>query len=222
MNVRPALTGKIFGRLRVLGPAPMPKGRGTYWRCVCECGAEKIVRRDCLVGGGSKSCGCLQREVVVAHSYRHGGAVRGKADRAYVSWKAMLDRCCNPKHEAYERYAGRGITVCARWMDFKNFRADMGERPTGLTLERVDNDKGYERDNCEWVTPKAQANNRRDNIHLSFCGRTLPVSSWAQETGISVGLITKRLLKGWPVERALTEPIHIEKRNHVASLEERS
>lgn len=130
-------------------------------------------------------------------------------------------RCYNPKHEAYERYAGRGIAVCERWRDFRNFRVDMGVRPKGLTLERVDNDKGYEPGNCEWRTPKEQANNRRDNLYLSFQDKAQHVSAWAQETGISVRLITKRLSNGWSVERALTEPTHIEKRNHRISLEER-
>lgn len=213
MNIGPDITGLTFGRLLVLGRGSGPKGRGTYWLCVCRCGTQKNFRRDGLLSGSSQSCGCLQKDSVRASNYVHGGAVRGTRDRAYGSWKSMMSRCYDPNHEAHGRYAGRGIKVCDRWHDFRNFRVDMGERPLGLTLERVDNDRGYDPGNCEWRTPKEQANNRRDNVLVSFDGKTKTVSAWAAFIGIPRDSLDRRFRNGWSIERSLTEPIHAEKQN---------
>lgn len=213
MNFGPDLIGKTFGRLTVIAKGIGIKNRGTYWVCRCQCGTEKTIRRDSLTTG-TRSCGCEQKETVRRINYVHGGAMRGNQDYAYSSWKAMMTRCYDRGHEAYSRYAGRGITVCERWHDFRNFKEDMGDRPDRLTLERVDNDKGYEPGNCEWRTPKAQANNRRDNIVISFNGVSRTVSAWAEALGLTRDVLANRLRNGWSVERALTEPLHTEKRNH--------
>jgi hypothetical protein len=117
----------------------------------------------------------------------------------------MLQRCTNPKNPSFERYGGRGITVCERWRDFAAFQADMGEPPAGLTLDRKDNDLGYQPENCRWATDAEQTRNTRRNRRLTLDGRTQCMSDWARELGIRQQLISRRLSDGWPVERALAK-----------------
>lgn len=116
----------------------------------------------------------------------------------------MKVRCSNPKSQAYVRYGARGITVCERWHSFENFYADMGERPEGMTLDREDNNKGYEPGNCRWATRREQTRNRNITISLSFNGRTQPLAAWAEELGLSYYLLLSRYKAGWSIERLLT------------------
>lgn len=122
-------------------------------------------------------------------------------------WKGMRQRCLNANAPAYADYGGRGITICERWMEsFENFLADMGEKPEGLTLDRRDNNGPYSPENCAWASRKAQAENRRSNRILEFGGKRQILSQWAADMGEPVTLLAGRLDRGWPVERALTEP----------------
>jgi hypothetical protein len=161
------MAGQKFGRLLVLrrGPTTSSKGAAS-WICRCECGTERNVLGESLRSGNTQSCGCLQKEAVRRISFRHGYAVRNKRSRAYKAWYHMLDRCSRQANPRYHRYGGRGITVCKRWKKFENFLADMGEPPAGLSLDRINNDGPYAPDNCRWVTPKEQANNRGKPTHL--------------------------------------------------------
>ena len=120
----------------------------------------------------------------------------------------MLTRCTNVNDEHYELWGGRGIKVCDRWRtSFKNFYADMGDRPEGLSLDRIDNDGDYEPSNCRWATQKQQQNNRRNNTSLAFNGLTATMSDWADRLGISKVTLCARLTRyGWSVERALSTP----------------
>lgn len=122
----------------------------------------------------------------------------------YSSWADMVQRCTNPKRKRYADYGGRGIQVCDRWRKFENFLADMGPRPEGMELDRIENDGNYEPGNCRWSTPTTQSNNRRSNRLLSFNGETLTVADWARRTGISAPAIAKRLKRGWSIEKALS------------------
>ena len=125
---------------------------------------------------------------------------------AYKSWANMLQRCTNPNNPAFADYGGRGITCCVRWETFAYFYADMGDRPPGLTLERIDNERGYEPGNCRWATRAEQNRNRRGRRLLTHNGETLRISEWAQRLGIAEPKLRERLDKGWPLELALTLP----------------
>ena len=118
----------------------------------------------------------------------------------------MKKRCLNPRHANFKDYGGRGITICERWMIFENFLADMGERPDGMSLDRIDNNIGYLPENCRWTTVLEQNNNRRGNTILRFGGRALTISQWSVETGIKDCTISERLRHGWSVERTLITP----------------
>jgi hypothetical protein len=137
-------------------------------------------------------------------------------DPTYRTWGAMITRCTNPKVNNYADYGGRGITVCERWRTFENFLADMGVRPQGRTIERLDNEKGYEPGNCAWTTPKDQARNRRDNCLLTHDGRTQTLSAWAEQLGISKEALRARLHAGWPVERIVAAPARRQERAGMA------
>lgn len=115
----------------------------------------------------------------------------------------MMTRCHNPNATNFHRYGGRGIKVCARWSVFEHFLADMGERPVGKTLDRIDNDGNYEPENCRWATAEEQMNNCSINSHIDFAGRRQTVSQWAREIGICERALRYRINAGWPLERAL-------------------
>lgn len=153
---RAKLEGLVFGRWTVKQFAFM-RGKNSYWTCLCECGNTADVQGSNLKTGGSISCGCYQQEVIGSWKITH----KQSNSPLYYSYWAMRQRCLIPHHISYPRYGGRGITVCDRWMEsFENFAEDMGHRPEGKSLDRIDNNGNYEPGNCKWSTPKEQQANR--------------------------------------------------------------
>lgn len=127
--------------------------------------------------------------------------------QTYRIWQTMRKRCSNPRASGYEYYGGRGITVCERWSAFDLFLKDMGPRPTGKSIDRIDSNKGYFPENCRWSTTKEQNRNLRTNKIVSFNGKSLCISAWAEQLLMKPNTLAKRLLAGWSIEKALTTPI---------------
>jgi hypothetical protein len=130
---------------------------GSRWRCICDCGTERVVIGKDLTTGKSISCGCYRDEVLRDHVKTHGKS----ETRVYGIWLHMRGRCLVPTNHRYPLYGGRGITICERWMTFQNFYEDMGDPPPGMSLDRIDNSRGYSPDNCRWATQRQQVHNSR-------------------------------------------------------------
>ena len=148
---------------------------------------------------GSKTAKCDKR-------VRHGHARVGKKTLPYTIWRGMIDRCTNKKNKRYVNYGGRGIKVCERWRVFINFFEDMGEPAAGLTIERIDNDKGYEPGNCRWATRAEQNRNMTTSHFISFNGETKCLADWGRKLGLKPFTINWRLRNGWSVDAAFTTP----------------
>ena len=176
------LTGRKFGELTVVRRVENHRSGQAMWLCTCSCGGEHKATSHNLTCGDVRTCGCLSRKLAAEKITRHGRY----NTPAYNSWRGMKDRCTNPKHSAYARYGGRGITVCDRWLEsFENFYADMGERPSKQhTLDRINNDGPYSPENCRWATWEEQANNRRNNVWIEFQGERLSAAQWRKRLGV--------------------------------------
>lgn len=155
------MTGQRFTRLTCITPIGS-NSTGMQWECKCDCGNIKNVQRGNLISGTVKSCGCLREEINKGNKH---GVIHGKSgSKTYASWEAMIQRCCNPKSTGYASYGGRGIIVCESWKIFDNFIWDMGERPIGKTLDRINVNGNYEKVNCRWATVSEQNYNKRPRL----------------------------------------------------------
>lgn len=205
-------TGDRFGRLVVLGQ----HGSETHCRrqvfiCSCDCGVIVKVRRYHLVRGSSCSCGCARREAS-ALAAKLACTIHGKTKtREYRIWAHMVDRCTKPGRCDADRYYNRGIEVFAGWVGpggFERFFSYVGPSPTAQhSIDRIDNDSGYEPGNVRWATRREQARNRRSSRLITAFGKTQPLAAWAEEFGVKAPTISNRLALGWEPEEALTRPL---------------
>lgn len=175
------------------------------WECRCDCGKTVVVESAMFTLWKHRSCGCYRSLVSREKATKHGMSTLPE----YQIWVGIVKRTQNPNSHAWDRYGGRGITLCERWLhSFENFYADMGPRPSKRhSLDRLDNSKGYSPENCAWKTYKEQALNRRSNRRITFRGETLSASQWAERIGISPAAFRNRMdVCGWSIEKAITTP----------------
>lgn len=157
------MTGMSFGRLTVVSLHSITSNGNGKWLCSCECGGATVSYRSNLIKGRTTSCGCYAKENMSRIKTTHGHSRFNARTRTYKSYEAMKERCCKPEHISYPNYGAIGVTVCERWLgSFEKFLEDMGERPKGTTLDRIDSGGNYEPANCRWATTKEQGLNRRN------------------------------------------------------------
>ena len=197
------LSGQKFNRLTIIKPVGRYR-RAVVYLCKCDCGKELMISSTQVKTGSSKSCGCLQRDILSKLMTKHGMW----DTPTYHSWNGMKDRCKNPKSTFYSYYGGRGIKVCKRWEIFENFFEDMGEAPKHLTIDRIDSNSGYFKENCKWSSREEQIRNRRNSLYFMYKGETKYLKDWADDLGISYSVLWSRLRNyNWSVVRAFTTPL---------------
>lgn len=223
-----SVLGMNFGRLFVVSYAGTKKRLGHMYNCICDCGNHVVVRGSSLLNGNTRSCGCLQKE---AHQkvgremarrnkanpdYKghliHGGCYT----KLYNHWRAMKQRCNYEGGPHWHCYGGRGIKVCEEWNNsFKAFSdwALANGYQEGLTLDRIDNNKGYEPSNCRWATPKQQGRNTRKTLFFTIDGVKKSFSDWCEEYRLPSSAVYARLQRGWDIEDALEIPLRKTKRS---------
>lgn len=207
------LTGMQIGYWYVNGPAPPRQDNSgrfiKMWFCTCKCGTQRNVRDAEIRRGSSTSCGCYNREICSTHHETN--------TRLYEIWHGMKQRCNNPNSKDARNYYNRGISICREWSEsFEVFRdwALLNGYRDDLSIDRIDVNGDYSPDNCKWSTAKEQCRNTRFNHLLTFNGKTQPIASWADETGIDYYTLAKRIEKGWTAERALTQPVEHSKNKY--------
>ncbi len=203
------ITGQKFGRLTALRRLGS-KSNQSRWECECECGTIKDYALYQIKSGKTQSCGCLQKELTIQRSTIHGHSTREDMTDTYVIWCGIKARCFNENEPAYKNYGGRGITMCDRWNEsYENFLADVGERPSKKhSIDRIDNEKGYEPGNCRWATRAEQSRNNRRNVWYEHQGEKMVLNDWAKEYNIPQKTLWYRLRHaGWTIEKALNTPV---------------
>jgi hypothetical protein len=192
------ITGQRFGRWVVQQRAASVKHQ-THWVCICDCGVIKSISDQNLKSRRSQSCGCYRKERS-KETRSHGHTAGYKPSPEYRSWQKAKERCFNPNADNFNRYGGRGITMCAEWSDdFSAFLKYMGQRPDGCDLDRIDNNGNYEPGNCRWATRKIQLRNTSVTLHITHNGETLSLSEWSERTGICLWTLHSRLKRGLPL-----------------------
>ncbi len=195
------ITGFRFGLLTVIGFKRLKPCNSRFWKCKCQCGNVTHRRRWELKRPKVPSCGCYKK--TGKPSTRHGMS----RTNIYRRWADMMDRCRNANSDCFKNYGGRGIFVCEEWHDFTNFHRDMGCPSGRVELDRIDNNAGYCKENCRWVSRKINSRNRRTNRIINFNGESLTMAEWCERLGINHGTMHARIRCGWTIEEALTTPV---------------
>lgn len=200
------LTGQKFGRLTVIKRGENTNLGLARWVCKCDCGNEVLVPGSSLRNGHTTSCGCYKQEVVKTCSITHGM----RHERIYTIWTSIKTRCYNQHSNRHHIYSDRNIGMCDEWKnDFQCFYdwAMANGYTDKLTIDRIDNDKGYSPDNCRWVTNKENCQNKRNNINITYKGKTQCLSAWCEELGLNYKTVHKKIVyQGFDIERAFTTP----------------
>lgn len=202
------LANQTFSRLTALGPTYSSPRGVVFWFCQCECGNTAVVRAWQLRSGKTKSCGCFNRDTKIARLTKHGMS----KTRIHSTWQNMVSRCHVPANKSYPYYGARGIFVCDEWRhDFLAYHDHVSQLPNygekGYTLDRIDNSLGYSPGNVRYATRTEQMRNTRQNILLTYNGKTQCLAAWAEETNIKCRVLSSRLQLGWSPEKILTTPI---------------
>lgn len=208
------IAGQVFGRLTAIKRIRVGTPATLKWLCTCFCGNQVSVTSSKLRSGHTRSCGCLHSECVSKLFRKHGhsgtinthSGVKTKHSATYMTWASMKTRCLNIKRKTWKNYGGRGISMDPRWNDFSCFLEDMGERPPGTTLDRVDNNGDYSKENCRWATWREQANNRRSSILINYNNKIQTMTEWCRELNMPVPTFFGRLKKGWSIEKVIETP----------------
>lgn len=202
---RKNLVGQRFNALLVVSMAGTKNNR-VLWNCKCDCGNTVVVDTHSLMTNNTKSCGCKK----YGNRETHGEAKSGHQTRLYRIWSGMKNRCNNESHIGYAHYGAKGIKVCDKWRDYNEFKkwAFANGYDDKLTIDRIDNQKGYSPENCRWVTNKIQSNNTTRNHYVTVGNETLTISQWADRYNIPCRTIAARLNQlGWSPKEAVMTPI---------------
>jgi hypothetical protein len=194
-TVKNNLCGKRFGRLFAYEFIP-DDSQFSKFSCICDCGNKTIVMGQSLIRGATVSCGCFFKEMAGKKALTHGENMGSTGrTRTYSSWASMMTRSEWGNHPSYERYGAKGIRVCERWKSFENFKADMGERPECTSIDRIDNTKGYCKENCRWATRKQQALNKSNTSKVFYNGKIALVHDICVELGLSRKAVRSRAFR---------------------------
>lgn len=212
------VTGQKFSRLTAIKIVGKRK-KANLWLCVCDCGQETTAIVTQLKRGDKTSCGCKRKEPKgprpdVAKRNKESAKHSMSGSYTYSSWQSMKSRCYDENDKDYPKWGGRGIKVCKAWTDsFAEFYKDMGERPYGHTIDRINNEGDYEPGNCRWALPKTQSNNTRKNYYVEYQGKVQTAKQWAEELGIvEYKTLLYRLRTGWDTKAAMTTPSTIKRK----------
>lgn len=193
MGIKLNLTGNRYGKLLVIKESDNKK---SHWVCRCDCGQITTVYRGHLRDGHTTSCGCYKAESSTKHGLHK--------TKEYLVWQNIIQRTTNSNHPQYHYWGGRGITVSDDWKDFQNFYRDMGNRPSPKhSIDRIDNNKGYEKGNCRWATGREQNLNTRRTHNITYNGVTMSMIEWAEALDIKYITLCSRINKGWSLDKAL-------------------
>ena len=194
--------GKRYGRLVVIDDGGKILSGHRTFRCACDCGKTHVASISNIKSGRTSSCGCLKSELRIRINTTHGDTA-GTHTSEYQIYTQILQRCNNPRNRGYHRYGARGIAVSQSWSEsFSVFLSDMGRRPSKFhSIERIDNDNGYCKENCRWATRTEQNNNKRNNVILTWNGKSKTMSQWAKEIGVDYKSMRKWIrVKGKSIE----------------------